>query len=165
MILRLTDLFVTRKKPKTRKKIEEFIGDAHIIRVPRLRRMSLRVKPSGEPIVRAPMRVSLAEIRRFLTEHESWIAKQRKNHAALVPLSRETLLHLRAEAKKILPARVRELALKHGFSYRNVSFRHQKSRWGSCSHRNSLSLSFELVRLPPELCDCIILHELTLSIL
>lgn len=161
MILRLTDLFVTRKKTKPRQKIEEFIDDAHIIRVPRLRRMSLRVKPSGESVVRAPMRVSIAEIRRFLTEHEDWIAKQRKNHAALVPLSRENLLHLRTEAKRFLPGRVRELALEHGFSYRSVSFRHQKSRWGSCSHRNTLSLNIELMRLPSELCDYIILHELT----
>lgn len=163
MVLRLTDLFGT-SKTKSRKKIEEYIGNTHIIRVPRLRRMSLRVKPTGEALVRAPMRVSLGEIRRFLAEHESWIDKQRKNHAKLVPLSRERLLYLRAEAKKFLPERVRALALKHGFQYKSVSFRHQKSRWGSCSHRNTLSLNIELMRLPLELCDYIILHELTHTI-
>lgn len=103
MILRLTDLFVVKKPRTIRKKIEEFIDGVHIIRVTRLRRMSLRVKPTGEAVVRAPMRVNLAEIRRFVAEHEAWIAKQRKSHAALVPLSSETLAYLREQAKKILP--------------------------------------------------------------
>ncbi len=103
MTLRLTDLFIVKKTKTTRKKTEEFIDGVHIIRVPRLRRMSLRVNPTGEAVVRAPMRVDLSEIRRFVAEHESWIAKQRKSHAALVPLSRETLTHLREQAKKILP--------------------------------------------------------------
>ena len=103
-MLKLTDLFAPVKKPKkTRKKLEEYSEGTYIIRVPRLRRMSLRVKPTGEAVVRAPIRVSLAEIRRFVAEHENWIAKQRKSHAALVPLSRETLTHLREQAKKILP--------------------------------------------------------------
>lgn len=101
-MLRMTDLFRV-KKPRTRKKTEEFIDGIYIVRVPRLRRMSLRVKPTGEAVVRAPMRVSLAEIRRFVGEHEAWIEKQRRGHASLIPLSRETLDYLRDQAKKILP--------------------------------------------------------------
>ncbi len=54
-----------------------------------------------------------------------------------------------------------ELALELGFQYRSVSCRHQKSRWGSCSYHNDISLNIELMRLPPELRDYIIVHELT----
>lgn len=103
MILRITDLFVTKKPKNSRKKIEEFVEGIYITRVPRLRRMSLRVKPTGEILVRAPLRVTLSEIRRFVSEHEKWIAKQRQNHASLVPLSRDALLSFRREAKQILP--------------------------------------------------------------
>ena len=47
-----------------------------IIRSPRLRRMSLRVKPNGEIIVRAPKRIAEREIHDFVKKHEAWITKQ-----------------------------------------------------------------------------------------
>lgn len=132
-----------------------------LIRVPRLRRMSLRVKPTGEVVVRAPKRISDRDIHTFVEKHTSWIEKQQKNHSTFVPLSHENILELRKQAKVYLPKRTQELAKKHGFTFQKVVCRHQKSRWGSCSHKNSISLNIELVRLPPELCDYIIIHELT----
>jgi predicted metal-dependent hydrolase len=54
-----------------------------------------------------------------------------------------------------------ELAQDLGFIYQRVTCRHQKSRWGSCSHRNAISLNIELMRLPVSLRDYIIVHELT----
>ncbi len=66
----------------------------------------------------------------------------------------------RIEAKKFLPARVRQLAEKHGFSYNRVFVKNTKSRWGSCSHVNNINLNIHLMRLPQHLCDYIILHEL-----
>lgn len=67
---------------------------------------------------------------------------------------------LRAEAKEILPAMTDRLAREHGFRYRNVAVRATKSRWGSCSARDDISLSIYLVSLPPHLIEYIILHEL-----
>jgi predicted metal-dependent hydrolase len=49
-----------------------------LIRVPRLRRMTLRVRPTGEVVVRAPKRVSDREIASFVQQHTAWIEKQRK---------------------------------------------------------------------------------------
>jgi len=42
----------------------------------------------------------------------------------------------------------------------NISFRKAKTRWGSCSSKNSISLNIGLVMLPKELSDYIIVHEL-----
>ncbi len=67
---------------------------------------------------------------------------------------------LRIEAKKYLPTRVFQLSKKHGFSYNIISIRNSKTRWGSCSHKNNISLSLHLMRLPDHLIDFIILHEL-----
>jgi predicted metal-dependent hydrolase len=52
------------------------------------------------------------------------------------------------------------LARQFGFSYTQVSFRDNKSRWGSCSPDNRISLNIHLMRLPGHLQEYIVLHEL-----
>ena len=42
----------------------------------------------------------------------------------------------------------------------NVSIREQSTRWGSCSHKNNISLNLKLILLPKELVDYVMLHEL-----
>ena len=66
----------------------------------------------------------------------------------------------RAESKRKLTRRLRHLARKYGFTYNRVFIRNQKTRWGSCSSKNNISLNIETVRLPQELMDYVILHEL-----
>jgi len=67
---------------------------------------------------------------------------------------------LRREAKFFLPKRTRELAIAKGISIGKISVRSTKSRWGSCSHNNDISLSIYLMTLPDELIDYVICHEL-----
>jgi len=38
--------------------------------------------------------------------------------------------------------------------------RNQKTRWGSCSRRSTISLNWRLVQVPPFVSDYILLHEL-----
>jgi len=66
----------------------------------------------------------------------------------------------RKEAKKYLPARTRELARLHGFYYKKVIIKNNRTRWGSCSDKNNINLSLHLMRLPKHLCDYVLLHEL-----
>ena len=66
----------------------------------------------------------------------------------------------RKEAKEYLPERVKELAEKHKFKYKNVAIKNTKTRWGSCSFNNNINLSLHLMRLPDHLVDYVILHEL-----
>ena len=66
----------------------------------------------------------------------------------------------RLEAKQYLPKRLRHLAEMHGFSYNRVFIRNNRSRWGSCSAKNNINLNLHLMRLPDELTDYVLLHEL-----
>ena len=66
----------------------------------------------------------------------------------------------RKEAKEYLPERVKALAEKHNFKYKNVSIKNTRTRWGSCSFINNINLSIHLMRLPNYLIDYVILHEL-----
>jgi len=67
---------------------------------------------------------------------------------------------MRMEAKRILPKRLAILAERYRFSYSEVSIRSSKTRWGSCSSRGNISLSYFLMTLPGELIDYVLLHEL-----
>lgn len=65
------------------------------------------------------------------------------------------------EAKRYLTERVRTLSNQTGLCVRRLSFRKQRSRWGSCNHHGDLSLNLSLIALAPELIDYVIVHELS----
>lgn len=67
---------------------------------------------------------------------------------------------LSAEAKTILPYRVKSLSTLHNYPYRELKIRKLTSRWGSCSGQKGITLSYFLMQLPWELIDYVILHEL-----
>ncbi len=67
---------------------------------------------------------------------------------------------LRHEAKRIFPDYVKRLADLHGFRFSEVKINKSVSRWGSCSSKKSINLSYFCLLLPPHLLDLIVLHEL-----
>ncbi len=47
-----------------------------------------------------------------------------------------------------------------GVSPAAVTFRRARTRWGSCSSNDRISLNLYLVMLPPELAEYVVVHEL-----
>lgn len=66
----------------------------------------------------------------------------------------------REQAKGYLPPRVGELAVTHGFKYKNLRIKNQKTRWGSCSSKGNINLNLRLMMAPDAAIDYVIIHEL-----
>lgn len=73
-----------------------------------------------------------------------------------------------AVAGRELPILTERLAEKMRFAkkmtratpLRRITVRNQRTRWGSCSHRGTISLNWRLIQTPPEVCEYVVLHEL-----
>ncbi|MEI8315425.1 MAG: SprT family zinc-dependent metalloprotease [Verrucomicrobiota bacterium] len=68
--------------------------------------------------------------------------------------------HLRQLATVELTAQTLALAKLHGLTIARITVRSQRSRWGSCSRRGTISLNWRLVQMPVAVRDYIIIHEL-----
>lgn len=95
---------------------------------------------AGEIIIRTP----------FPAEHDA------SQSAALKASERA----LKKDAQNLLTIRLDDLAVRHGFQYRNFKTKKLRSRWGSCSSRGDIILNLYLIQLPWPLIDYVILHEL-----
>jgi predicted metal-dependent hydrolase len=68
---------------------------------------------------------------------------------------------LKQQSLVLFPRRLDELCAKTGLKYKSLKIAKLTSRWGSCSSKKDITLSYFLVQLPWESIDYVILHELT----
>ncbi len=140
------------------------IGQILLERSARASRIVISVRPQKGVRVAVPRRASFEAALQFVHTKKRWIKKhlekletwQHEN----ADLSGSFAAIDRAAAKNRITARLVRLAAEHGFSYNKVYIRNQKTRWGSCSHDNNISLNMKLAILPEALMDYVILHEL-----
>ena len=139
------------------------IGKVLLQRSRRAKHICLSVRPFKGIRVAVPYGVPFSKAHTFAKRKADWIRRQlrktnriEKQAVALTQLSPID----RSAARNLLIDRLQHLAQQHGFTYNKVYIRNQKTRWGSCSDQNNISLNVNLVRLSDELIDYTILHEL-----
>ena len=101
-------------------------------------------------------RTSAAERRALTTRGEQLVVGAATPEAAIDALGR----FVAARARAGLGAELHRLAATRGRRVHGISVRNQRTRWGSCSARGSISLNRNLVFLPAELTETVLLHEL-----
>ena len=92
-----------------------------------------------------------------------WIVRRRPRRRVRRPMDAATAAQveqLREEAKAYLPGRLQELASLYGFTFNSVRIKHNSSNWGSCSSKGNINLNLNLMRIPQDLQDYVMLHEL-----
>lgn len=67
---------------------------------------------------------------------------------------------MRYEANRLLTIKVWEYAVQYGFNVESVKINKSITRWGSCSGKKVINLSYFNMLLPEHLIDFVILHEL-----
>ena len=70
------------------------------------------------------------------------------------------ILELTTKAKEELPAIVKKYADLMGVTYNRITIRHQKTRWGSCTKTGNLSFNCLIMKMPENVRDYVIIHEL-----
>lgn len=140
------------------------IGEVLFERSRRATYLNISVKPFRGVRVAVPYGMSFKNAQRAVKSKVSWIRKhlkkakgreERLQSISTTPFTTEAL-----DARGKLIGRLEELSGRYGFGYRKVFIRNQRTRWGSCSAKNNISLNAKLVLLPAELIDYVILHEL-----
>ncbi len=107
-------------------------------------------------VLETKYRISANKIKLYYNESIDF-----KKNKKMQDLIKDVLIEvMRNEAKEYLPDRVAYLAFKNKLKYRNLYLKNMKSQWGSCSYENNINLSLHLMRLPVELLDYVLLHEL-----
>ena len=124
--------------------------------------LSITIKPDRTIRVTIPQERSLDAAMKFLKSKTPWakrhldtlqMLQQNRAQGSLPAIGTNS-------AGGVLSARLNQLAGKYGFTYNRLFIRNQKTRWGTCSSRNNISLNINLLRLPQELQDYVMLHEL-----
>ena len=126
------------------------------------KKLNIPVKPFNGARVAVPKGLSFKKAEQITRGKTSWLKlhlnKMRELEEAY---EAHPEAHIdREKARQTLESRLEEIAAKHGYAYNRVTIRNQKTRWGSCSSKNNISLNMKLVLLPDDLRDFILLHEL-----
>ena len=134
------------------------------------------VNEEGQVSVRIPLRGSVRTAETMVREKQDWIfekielQKQRKrirsqqtaeSESKYTPEQRAGLeKRYRQAAKEYIPKRADYYAQLLGVTYERIRIAEQKTRWGSCSSKGTLSFNWKLMLAPPKVLDYVVVHEL-----
>ncbi|MCF7803439.1 MAG: M48 family metallopeptidase [Candidatus Marinimicrobia bacterium] len=140
------------------------IGPVRFERSKRAQRLNISLRPFAGIRVAVPPGVPLHTARKFVLSKQRWLARrtdQMRETEAQHQWMVDALRDLEpSSVKKELRQRLDDLSQRHMLPYNAMTLRHQKTRWGSCSSQNNISLNIQLVLLPDEFCDYVLTHEL-----
>jgi predicted metal-dependent hydrolase len=150
------------------KLFEPFDPPARIVfvRHRRARRFVMRVLDDGTVRVTLPRWAAKRDAQAFVNANTAWIADQRARRRARHDVAPPSVLRpmvqrwQRRKAERELPAKLLALARLHGIDVAGVSIRDQRSRWGACSSRGTITLNWRLILVPDFVCEYVLLHEL-----
>jgi predicted metal-dependent hydrolase len=106
--------------------------------------------------------MSRREIDAVLARHADWIAAEQRAQCPKLGLDRLAVSksEARAAAREVVSTLAEEEAARLDVTYERIRIGDQRTRWGSCSARGTLSFNWRLVLAPPDVLDYVVVHEL-----
>jgi predicted metal-dependent hydrolase len=153
-------------------------GPLHVRESHRARRARIVVAPFQPVEVVVPRGTSAAWIERFVDEHRDWIDRRQAaqpppqlgldrpgvawiDGAAVPAPPGDTLRWYRARAREVIAAAVAGQGERLQLAgWRRLRIGDQRTRWGSCSARGTLSFNWRLVMAPGWVREYVVVHEL-----
>lgn len=136
----------------------------------RRRTCGISIASDGKLTLRVPLGTSEREIQHILLEKQHWIIRHYLDvmeKAQTRPVSnlnetQRTALEKRyiEAAREYFPKRAAYFQTLTGGEYHRITIRDQKTRWGSCSAKGTLSFNWRLMLAPPAVLDYVVVHEL-----
>lgn len=131
----------------------------------RAKRMRLAVYCDGSVVVTSPFGIGQSIIEKFIADKKQWVFDKIRffkstDSKAIRTFSRKDYLENKDRAFALVNERVRFYNEIYGYSYNKIFIKNQKTRWGSCSRKQNLSLNYKIMFLPQKHMDYIIVHEI-----
>ena len=134
--------------------------------------LSVEIGPKGLT-VKAPFSASRRDVEAFLRKRPHWVLahydamqekmeklSQQNGNSHLSESQKEALeKQYRSLARECITRRASYYAAQLGVTYSSIRIAEQKTRWGSCSSRGTLSFHWRLVLAPPAVMDYVVVHE------
>jgi predicted metal-dependent hydrolase len=169
------------------------------------RTLALMVNQSAELVIKAPQRMPVSVIERFVREKQGWIKKSMEKQGARKKKEKrfeegERFLYLgkeyplffipgyasslkfedgfylsrnkqpfakkyfedfyKKQAKSVFLGRLKLYGLAMNAEYAFGKVTGANTRWGSCSHKNTINFTWKLIMAPQEVIDYVVVHEL-----
>ena len=128
----------------------------------RARRWTLSVPWGAPTTLTVPASMPGADVDRIVAAHRDWIARERAKQRPRLRLDPAAVSETEARraARELVTMLCDDEAEGLGVRWSRIVIRDQRSRWGSCSTRGTLSFNWRLVLAPFEVLDYVVVHEL-----
>ncbi len=140
-------------------RIENEVIKYKIIRKP-IKHLYLEVKEDFVE-VRCNKFVDEEYIKKFILKHKNLILKKLDKKHYFLGEAVEKEVDYKKETPKIVLPLVEKYSKIMELKPSKISFRFNKSRWGSCSSKNSIIFNYYLAKLPVDLIEYVVIHELS----
>lgn len=128
--------------------------------------MALMVTREGKVLVKAPNRTPEKYITDFVESKIAWISKKVSHVSNSQTLIKDLNLEQidkqkqKKESKKIVSEALNRWSTIMGLEFKHIRISSARTRWGSCSHQNTISINWRLSLLPLDLLEYVVIHEL-----
>ncbi len=140
---------------------EELLSGFTLIRM-RRKTLYIRIKDDLSIEVKVPTRTPNSEVNDFVKRHEKWIKKhtERQMNKPKIELSSDDIIRLKNEAYEYLTEKTQYYSKIMKLYPTSIRITEARTRFGSCSPKNSICYSYRLMLYPEEAREYVVVHEL-----